>query len=462
MKPVFFLVIFLLLLGSSSFGGEVIPPAAVRAVSVHAYELRNESNEIEAQKRKQIKEDLSVRGYSPVWEKVVDEGKLGVWSYLLVGKHENLPDTKITKIWLRKDGYPDAYEMAFRNTEKTEFVTNVKIPRARRLVESGSNKNQLSISNIPEKYLSLATSLKAQDVTVLDKAREMISAMDENDPLRAHLILLCCQTEMVDHTYFTQFPIYKKTDEVLYSNIEQKQIASLTSIANGTLMATRRDQAEAAFTVAQIYHEYAINKLRAYDFINEILAEYTDDESIQIRANVMKAALLLELARSDTAYFNEVRRQCSIILNNFPDGYTNAKSVADLMYWESYLFEGKPEIGMEKLATFAKRYPNCPREIIAANYQAALCAERLEKYDLALEYLLRNFEINIPENKMMRWAGSEMNISAISNQRLLSVAEKAGKLTDEIKEIYKENASGEQKNYRQFHYDYLEEKEHDN
>jgi hypothetical protein len=413
-------LMLVLLLTAGQLNAQVTPPAAIRATQVDAYRVDVDESGNGRANRAVIEQQLAALGYSPVWEKVVDEGEKGTWSYLLVGKHENLPDTTLTKIALRNDGFSDAYERAFPNTEGEEFETTVTRNRERRLVGRGLSFAAMR-EDLTQEESEVIAGLEKGDLERVDlaRAKSHLARRPDRDAVGSRIARLANQADIAMLSRDgVRFPITRASHPDVYAGIEETQIRELTRISMGAVPATKRDRIEAAFSVAQLYQEYLKNSLRAYDFYNEILDEYRDDEAVQVRASVLKAAVLLELARSDAAYFNEVKRACEKVLHRFPDEYVNAKAVADLMRSEAHFFDGDFEKAENLLGTFRERYPDSPREIITANYFAAYAAVGLKKKEAAVDYLARNLSVEVPADEAMRWVGVPVDMQSHSILRM--------------------------------------------
>ncbi|MBX3728269.1 MAG: hypothetical protein KF858_03720 [Candidatus Sumerlaeia bacterium] len=396
---------------------------AIRCVQVHAMRL-DAPNPVEMERRGSLKARLTELGYDPVWEREVDEGRLGNWSYLLVGKLECLPEATLLKHRLRADGCEGAYERMFRNVERTEFQTAIRTPHGKQYVPTAGEalvSNSAEAFTLEPESQRLIEKLKSFAKDELDTAERHLAELPPS-AARSRLELHVCQNRMHILRAHTGLPFAALEDKEYVAKVEREILTPLGRIARGEVATSREDAIEASFTIGLIYQEYLANRLRAFDCYTQILEAYGDDMDVRARAMVLRAASLLELARSESAYYNEVRRACAQILHTIPKEYERAHAVADLIYWESHRFEGNWELAAEHLLTFRDRYPNRIREITAAHVCAANALRFQGKLDEAMEALSRNLDYEVDADELFYWAGNPVSMQYSSLKELLFLA----------------------------------------
>lgn len=91
------------------------PPPAVRAVQLAAAPSADEAES--------VVEAAQAAGFSPVWLR-----EDGVYTRVLAGRCERLPDAILLKQSLRRHGFPDAFEKAFPGLAPGDFETEMTAP----------------------------------------------------------------------------------------------------------------------------------------------------------------------------------------------------------------------------------------------------------------------------------------------------------------------------------------------
>src|SRR5690606_19508306 len=93
-----------------------------------------------------------------------------------------------------------------------------------------------------------------------------------------------------------------------------------------------------------------------------------------------------------------------------PQEFESARATAELMYWETFYFEGKHELVVDGLTGFASRYPTAWREIAGAHWAVALSQDALGKPDEALDAIRELLAMPLSSSDMFHWAGRRNNI----------------------------------------------------
>lgn len=295
---------------------QVPPPAAERSVQCGSFATQAEADV--------CKTRLAALGYGPVWQ-VEESSRIRVQ----VGRCERLVDAIILNDSLKKNGFPDAFTRAFKNTEGREFSTIVQKPKAPLLNLDAPPQFVLAtgLSDFSGRQ-ELAALLSAagedrDDARVIAEGTVLISTLADSDPAKGRAM-----------------------NEVAHSmvRLEKKALPALPymlKVARGEVAATEADRREACWMAADSWHYYVPDRLKAYQAYCEILDKWGEEPGIRVRAKVEIAASLLEFARSGKGYYNEVRRACRQITELEPPEYRRAHAVADLMFCESLDVRGR-------------------------------------------------------------------------------------------------------------------------
>ncbi|MBX3729650.1 MAG: SPOR domain-containing protein, partial [Candidatus Sumerlaeia bacterium] len=380
------LVLVLLCLGAMA-RGQVTPPSAVRAVQCASVETPEQAADVVAR--------LEGLGFGPVWTHRDENSK---WIRVLVGRCERLPDAVLLKHELRAHGFADAYERAFRHLVEGDFETQAWGPgdslfrlEARpgekgTIKQSGREEWQPEIA--VETFELFRTLDGRSDPASFEAAESLATVLDDADPLKGWMLVRANRAKV-------------QRDLRAAPSIE-----AFHAVARGDVAAPPEFRLEACWLAADSWHYYYFKPLQAYRAYKEILEHYGDDPGVAARARVEIAACLLELARSEASYFNEVRRACEQIFAHVPREYTRAHAVADLMYGESWYHEGKKEQAIEHLREFVTRHPGRLREQSMAMWMAAKAAGELGLYEEACELLDPLFTVSLEQSdERFYWQG---------------------------------------------------------
>lgn len=381
------LVLALLCLGAMA-RGQVTPPSAVRAVQCASVETPEQAADVVAR--------LEGLGFGPVWTHRDENSK---WIRVLVGRCERLPDAVLLKHELRAHGFADAYERAFRHLVEGDFETQAWGPgdslfrlEARptgekaTIKQSGREEWQPEIA--VETFELFRTLDGRSDPASFEAAESLATVLDDADPLKGWMLVRANRAKV-------------QRDLRAAPSIE-----AFHAVARGDVAAPPEFRLEACWLAADSWHYYYFKPLQAYRAYKEILEHYGDDPGVAARARVEIAACLLELARSEASYFNEVRRACEQIFVHVPREYTRAHAVADLMYGESWYHEGKKELAIEHLRDFVKRHPGRLREQSFAIWMAAHAASELDRFQEAGDLLEPLFALDLRDvRERFYWQG---------------------------------------------------------
>lgn len=377
--------------------GLVPQPAALRAVIVGSFDLPQDAGE--------VIQRLETEGFGPVWTTIV-EGR----EVVIVGRCETLPDANLLRNSLRRAGYEDAFTRAFRDLSSPDLVTEATTPDPPTLLREPTAQRSIVSTFDPAtrsetaSFVTLSTEGYIADA--IQGGRDALENLDPNDPARGWLSL------NVAHAIV-------KTERTAAPAME-----FILPVARGEIAATDEDRLRAQLMAADAWHYYDFNVLRAYQAYNEILDAHGDDPAIRARTMVEINACLLELARSEGAYFNEVRRYAKKLMAEVPREYTRAHAVADLLYCESLMYEGLMAEAQALLEGFAFRHPARTREIAMANMALGNIGAQTKNWDLCRHHyeLVVQTDFNDPAENFY-WVGERWNLNEKAAKWLAFYAE---------------------------------------
>lgn len=331
-------ILFLLNTLTITAYSEIPIPVSLRTVQCGAFKTKSEAETCGMR--------LENLGFGPVWMKEDTD-----FIRVFVGKCETLTDAYILKRSLRRNGFPDAFSKSFPDLAKEEFKTEYFTPEPPLLLPNSKDILQDSEFNHETRQEAIVfSSLLSQknDDIIISEGTSLINSLDDQDAMKGWIMIEVSKAS------------------VRKNKNSNTSVPYLIKISKGIVAANKEDRKEARMLAADSWHYYDFNPIKAYQAYKEILKEYENDEEVRSRALVEVAACTLELARSQKACFDEVRRACKIIMNTVPPEYKRAHAVADLMYCESFLYEGNKEKALELFLGFEERHPERPRETLMA------------------------------------------------------------------------------------------------
>lgn len=134
-------------------------------------------------------------------------------------------------------------------------------------------------------------------------------------------------------------------------------------VAKGEVAATLEDRREAQLLAADSVHYFYFKPIRGHHAYQEIIDQWGSDPAVKARCMVEIAACLLELARSEAATFDEVRRYCVKVRREVAPEFARAHAVADLIYCESLMYAGREEAALLITSTSCGFRPTACRSI---------------------------------------------------------------------------------------------------
>jgi hypothetical protein len=378
---------------------EIPPPAAVRSAQCGAFTSLEESQECIAR--------LIALGCSPVWT-VEEDG----YTKVLVGKCERLIDAIILKNSLRGNGFPDSFTRSFKNHDGIEFKTIYSIPDPTLLKLERQNLESIITKKVAERQdLSqfYAASILHNDADVINEGIILLGTLNNNDPARGFVLKETARS------------LVRRDKKALPS------IPLLLKVTSGEVASEETDRLESAWMVADCWHYFVPDRIKAYRAYNEILSNYSDIPAVRVRAKVEIVACLLELAQSESAYYNEVRRAALDLLETEPKSFRRAHAVVDLMFAESYMFEGRKEDALASIDGFEERWPGRTREIAFAKELAGQALAKLGRYNEAVEQFESVLAMDFSDpDENYYWGGEQWDIKLRSAVWLRSYASDYG------------------------------------
>jgi tetratricopeptide (TPR) repeat protein len=180
-------------------------------------------------------------------------------------------------------------------------------------------------------------------------------------------------------------------------------IDKFLQVARGAVSAPPSDQLEARWLVADSWHYYYFKPLKARKAYQEIITLHGTDAKVRARAMTEIVASMLELARSQQATFDEVRRACQELHSTVPLAYDRAHAVADLINAETYFYDGKFEDAITRFEALIAVYPQRPRETAMAHLYLAEAAYKADNWTLAKQHYeaVLGYDFSDPEGELL-------------------------------------------------------------
>lgn len=400
----------------------VPPPTRIRSVQIGAFTSVEESEE--------LKSKVTELGYEPVWE-IEKDG----YHKILIGKLSRLTDATIIKTYLIENGFPGAFEVAFPNVDNTNFESDYSTPAPHLLFpDLKGNGFTYKSSHNSELKLTLEQEILEEQVLIerdfskITELRQLQEKSLVNDPLKGWATLIIAKAI------------------VLRDKSAVKAIPLFEQIAHGKLPSTENTALEARWCLADSWHYYdKQDPLKAYIAYNEILEKYgNENEPAKARAMIEISACLLELAQRQKSYFNEVRRSVKLFQQAIPESYDRAHAVADLIYCESYLFEGDKPQSLKEFEGFEHRHPNRPREVAMSFHMRGWLLAESNRWEEAVPYFEKVLETDLPVNESFYWQGERWNLKRLSAKWLMQYSGQNKDL--DRQKIYAEYVDGEEYN----------------
>ncbi len=145
--------------------------------------------------------------------------------------------------------------------------------------------------------------------------------------------------------------------------------AHFLKVAKGEVLAPRDLRLEAINRAARMYLKKGgvENNVRHYRGLDELQRLKKDDRVFQAILQADKAYIIMEAAREPEKYGGgsqeDMRRACEKVFQLVtPKEAPNTCALTELMYMESYAYEGRPEIAIQLAEQLINKYPNQIRE----------------------------------------------------------------------------------------------------
>lgn len=135
----------------------------------------------------------------------------------------------------------------------------------------------------------------------------------------------------------------------------------------------------------------------------------------------------LELARSEAASFEEVRRSARELQAVVPRSFERAHAVADLLHAETYFYENRFEEAAEALEVVLRAWPNRTRETAMARLFLADTYHKLGNWEMTKHQLQQVIATDFSDPaENFYWAGERWDLSARAREKLKFRAREQG------------------------------------
>lgn len=400
--------------------GVVVPvPEAMRAVECGRVASQPEATTLITQ--------LITAGYGPVWQRTHESGSIQV----LVGKCEYMADAIWLRDSLRKHGYPEAAERTFRDIEGLGSFTDVTTPDDGLIYSKNPVIPSTQLPVPPETFVSSLHNPSVAAPTGQDIATSttlmQAAVIAGNFGDAAHLGFALLDTMPDSDINKGPLMVSSARQFVRAESKALPVIDKFLKVARGEVNAPPSAQLEARWLVADSWHYYFFKPLKAREAYQEIITLHGTDAKVRARAMTEIAATMLELARSQKASFDEVRRACQELHSTVPLSYDRAHAVADLIDAETYFYDGKFEDAITRFEALIAAYPARPRETAMAHLYLAEAAYKADNWTLAKQHYeaVLGYDFSDPKENFY-WLGERWNLKKRAADNLLFKAKEQG------------------------------------
>lgn len=335
---------------------------------------------------------ISDAGFGPVWYRNTEEGVS-----LYVGRMETYTEAFV--LMNRMEDYFPADTVSFPEMKSSFSSSEMISPREPYVLPADQfSAHVASIGSFTATARTdlrdFSTACAERNVSaIITSAEAALKNISDQDPAKGHLYL---ESERA---------------RVARDKATMPSLPNLLKVARGEVASSEEDRIEARFLVADSYHYYYPNPLRAFFVYKEILETHGDKEAVKARALVEIAACQLELARSELATYEECRRTCKQILSEVPASFRRAHAVADLIYCETFMYEGDKAQSLVEFDGFELRHPGRAREIAMADLYRGTMHGELGQWQECRDYL-HSVMTNAPQEdeESFFWAGEKWDL----------------------------------------------------
>jgi tetratricopeptide (TPR) repeat protein len=414
----------------------VVPaPAAMRSVECGRFPTQAEVAALITK--------LVAEGYGPVWQRTREDGSIQV----LVGKCEYLADAIWLRNSLRKNGYPDAAERTFRDLEglgnfvETQFPDEGLVYSKKPIVPTSQVHTMVESIEGPS-LLPRPVAPTSQDAAT---SSTLFNAAVAHGQLGTAAALGFAILETMPDNDINKGPLMI-TSARQFVRSEGKAlpvIEKFLKVARGEVSAPPSAQLEARWLVADSWHYYFSKPLKAREAYQEILTLHGNEPKVRARAMAEIVASMLELARSQQATFEEVRRACQQLHATVPRPFERAHAVADLIDAETYFYDGQYKDAITRFDSLIAAYPDRPRETAMAHLYLAETAYKAGDWTLSKTHYeaVLGYDFSDPKESFY-WQGERWNLKKRAADNLLFKAKEQGDIeTAATYEAYIQNES---------------------
>jgi len=342
-----------------------VESGAVEAPS-HFYRVQVGAEDLET-----LKAQLESEGWSPL-SLEEERGE----SRLFVGEFEYCVDAVICASHFVQSYRAPAVVVSATNVEGATSFAGVKgaLPR---------------IFHQPERHMGEVPNLALPEEDPLVANLQTLQESSDKEAYRQDLVGAINVLEATDVR--KGFALTRKGILDLLDRNFEDSLQSLRQVANGEVVATRVDRIKAMRRVAWILHQQW-DRLKAYQAYREMGA-FTGSDLMRATAAVECAGLLMELARHHgIGDLSECRRECQKALEiadeEDPD-FRQLRATAELMFMETFYYEGRNEVAAGLADSFVLKYPDRSRELPMALLFQACAYKKLGNYEKAKAALLQ-------------------------------------------------------------------------
>lgn len=185
-------------------------------------------------------------------------------------------------------------------------------------------------------------------------------------------------------------------------------------------------------------------KVESYQLFEE-LKNQTDNNTLKAFAQVQQAGIIMEVARGAEeggGTLEDCRNACmKVLAYTTPEEAKQTCATAELMYFETFYYEGKYEEAVELGWDFIAKYADQTREVSMALHFLGIAIDKIGNYQEALEVLKRTFDMDFSQKGTafgQNGVPFDMKAKAAEWIKYLSYKNNDDTIIEEMKQLYPE------------------------
>jgi tetratricopeptide (TPR) repeat protein len=371
------------------------------------------------------KEEMLNSGYAPV-----DIYQDGVMYQVIIGKYDDVLTPKLIQEKIKERGISSNVLSLSGKTPIPELFSGKYLPNL--IFDSDKYiciKNAAMIDSTFVETRSEAQEfdqmMKTSSIPELESyVKNILDTKPLDDPIRGWALL--------KNGYLQ----YKK-------NNKESMKESFLIIAERKVAVTKKHSCEALMRLG-LAAAGEKKKLESYQLFEE-LKNQTDSNTMKAFAQAQQAGIIMEVARGAEeggGALEDCRNACmKVLAYTTPEEAKQTCATAELMYFETFYYEGKYEEAVDLGWDFISKYADQTREVSMALHFLGISIDKVGNYQEALEVLKRTFDMDFSQKGTafgQNGVPFDMKAKAAEWIKYLSYKNNDDTIIEEMKQLYPE------------------------